>query len=614
MFSFLVIAAFYWIGCAFWFQIVQKPAFGIHCRKLAVKPITLKTVADIYRNGFNTDAILASYLTAIPLLIATLRQLFPAFEILPILTVYNILVAPVIGLGSSADIVLYPFWQYKLEGSVLGYLKTPKEAAASVSNRFLIGAVIFWLVVSASLFLIMQASIVLALKIMPMPSAYPTWFEGLLTAVILLIGLGLLFLIVRGLGSRPNRPSIAFFSTDPFLNNWSLNPIYSFIYSLQTLNEYAGRFRFMADEESEAIVDRLFPRSGQPVRSLLKTDRPNVLLVIWESFGADFSAKFGGRPVATKVDRLANESICFTECTAGSMRTDRGLVNILSGYPAQPTASVIRNSRIIPTLPALPRRFRDEGYTTMAIHGGNMSFMNINAYYVAMGHDILIEQKDFAADCEKCKWGVHDGPVMQRTADEILKLNAEGKTPFFVTLQTLSSHEPFDVPFDKLDRPEDNAMAYSDAAFGEMIDRLKQSDVWRDLLVVVVADHSLNLPRPVENRRNFSHIPLMLLGGAVREPARIDTIMSQTDLAATLLGQLGLPHDEFRYSRDVLADTYTDPFALNVFINGAMVADNKGTTVYDTLQEKIVEGTDENERLHKMKAILQTIYTDLNNR
>lgn len=614
MFSFLVIAAFYWIGCAVWFQIVQKPAFGIHCRKLAAKPITLKTVVNVYRNGFNTDAIVASYLTAIPLLIATLGQLFPAFDIRPVLTGYNILMALTIGLGSAADTVLYPFWQYKLEGSVLGYLKTPKEAAASVSNRFLIGAIFFWLFVSATLFLLMQGSIALALKIMPLPSAGPTWLECLLTIIMLLIGVGLLFLIVRGLGSRPNRPSIAFFSTDPLLNNWSLNPIYSFIYSLQTLNEYAGRFRFMADDDAEAIVDRLYPRAGQPTRSILRTDRPNILLVIWESFSADFSAAFGGRPVTTCVDRLAKESVCFTECTAGSMRTDRGLVNIISGYPAQPTASVIRNSRIIPSLPALTRRLRDEGYTTMAIHGGNMSFMNINAYYVATGHDILIEQKDFPADCEKCKWGVHDGPVMQRTVDEILKLRSEGKTPFFVTLQTLSSHESFDVPFKKLDQVEDNAMAYSDASFGEMIDRLKQTDVWRDLLVVVVADHSLNLPRPVENRRSFSHIPIMLLGGAVKEPARIDTIMCQTDLAATLLGQLGLPHDEFRYSRDVLADTYTDHFALNVYINGAMIADEEGTTVYDTLQEKIVEGTDENERLNNIKAIIQTVYTDLNNR
>ena len=57
---------------------------------------------------------------------------------------------------------------------------------------------------------------------------------------------------------------------------------------------------------------------------------------------------------------------------------------------------------------------------------------------------------------------------------------------------------------------------------------------------------------------------MLLLGGAIKEPCKIDKIMSQTDLPATVLGQLDIPHEEFIFSRDVLADTYIYPFAIHL--------------------------------------------------
>lgn len=42
--------------------------------------------------------------------------------------------------------------------------------------------------------------------------------------------------------------------------------------------------------------------------------------------------------------------------------------------------------------------------------------------------------------------------------------------------------------------------------------------------------------------------------------------MNQADLAATLLGQLGLDHSSFNFSRNVLGSDYTYPFAFIVSI------------------------------------------------
>ena len=106
---------------------------------------------------------------------------------------------------------------------------------------------------------------------------------------------------------------------------------------------------------------------------------------------------------------------------------------------------------------------------------------------------------------------------------------------------------------------------------------------------------------------------MLLLGGAIKEPCKIDKIMSQTDLPATVLGQLDIPHEEFIFSRDVLADTYIYPFAFNTFNNGFNFRDSTGCTVYDNTANRALYGKDEN-REEKGKAILQTLYDDLSSR
>lgn len=50
---------------------------------------------------------------------------------------------------------------------------------------------------------------------------------------------------------------------------------------------------------------------------------------------------------------------------------------------------------------------------------------------------------------------------------------------------------------------------------------------------------------------------------------QVDKIMNQTDLAATLLGQLGLEHTAFTFSRNVLGSDYKYPLPFIVSIMGS---------------------------------------------
>lgn len=312
-------------------------------------------------------------------------------------------------------------------------------------------------------------------------------------------------------------------------------------------------------------------------------------------------------------DRLASEGVLFTNCWAGSFRTDRGLVCILSGYMGQPTTSVILHTSKLPHLPALPRTLRDQaGYETMAVHGGELNIFHKSDYYWASGHDRLVEEKDFPTDPTATRWGVQDGKVFAWLQDDIIR-KAQERKRWYTTFQTLSSHEPFRVPYDRIkDNPVDNAYAYVDDALGQFVDGLKASPAWKDLLIVITGDHGLNLNEAADKDRN-THIPLLLLGGALRQPMKIDTLMNQTDIAATLLGQMGMPHEDFIFSRDVLADTYTYPFAFHTYNNAYIFRDHSGVTHFDNVSQQPLDGHDE-QREQTAKVILQTLYTDLSKR
>ncbi len=599
-------------ACVLMFVLIQKPLFCAYNRKVGDKRFTPRTLAGIFWNGLYTDVKVAAYMTA-PVLILLWINAHTSYDDTPWLVAIDIVMVVIVAVLCVADTVLYKYWQYKIEASVLAYLRSLKGAFASVSAAY-VAMCILVVAVVACLFGVMLLIPLFLFKPTIQLHLSLSWWEYLVIGGFFIILAGTLFCIIRGFHRRPDTPVYSYFCNIPFFNHCAVNPVYNFIYSLSINDDFAHQFQEYDPDYCHEKLGGLFPTGGKPLVGLLKTNRPNILVIVWESLCAHFIESLGGvKGVMPQFDRLSKEGVFFTNCWAGSFRTDRGLVCILSGYLGQPTTSIILHTSKLPHLPALPRTLRDVvGYKTMAVHGGELNIFHKSDYYWASGHDRLVEQKDFPSMAPKGKWGVHDGYVFKWLADDIVK-KAKSKTLWFTTFQTLSSHEPFKVPYDRIrENSVDNSFAYTDEAFGHFIDYLKKTTAWEDLLIVVTGDHGIDMNVVPDQDRN-SHIPLLLLGGALVQPMQIDTFVSQTDIAATLLGQMGLPHDDFIFSRDVLADTYRYPFAFHTYNNGFIFRDATGVTNYDNLSQTAVEGGD-TKREETAKIILQTLYTDLSKR
>lgn len=589
--------------------ILQKPLFMLYNGSIE-KGFGFADYMQVMVHGASLDAATAGYLTAFPFLLVLISIWFRKFPLKKILYGYYILAAALISIIFVVDMALYTFWGFKLDASVFLYIDSPKEALASVSVGFILLRVL-------AILLLIALNCWVLLKITPsVLTVTRKRIAG--TAGMLLLG-GVLFIIIRG-GVTESTSNIGqvYFSNEPFLNHSAVNPDFSLLSSMGKSQDFASEFNFFDEEKRAALFDGLYPTTdGDSIIQVLNTKRPNILIILMEGFGGAFVEPLGGLPdVTPHFNRLSKEGVFFTNCYANSFRTDRGTVCTFSGYLGLPTASVMKIPAKSRTLPAIAEGLSKAGYKTDFLYGGDINFTNMKSYLLSTGYQRLTANTDFSlAEQTSNAWGVNDDITFEYLYNQLRNRKEEG--PWHTAFLTLSSHEPFEVPYHRLEDKIPNAFAYTDECLGKFVDRLKQTPAWKDLLVICLPDHGFYYPREGSNAMpRFYHIPLLWLGGAVKQPMQVDKIMNQTDLAATLLGQLGLEHTAFTFSRNVLGSDYKYPFAFYSFNNGFSFRDSTGVTVFDNNSGSILfdEPEADESRLDKGKAILQTVYDDLGNR
>ena len=588
--------------------ILQKPLFMLY-NGACEKGLGIGDFLQVIWHGASLDAAVVGYLTIVPYLVILVSVWLKSLPLRKILYFYYVLVAIFVSVVFIVDMGLYPFWGFKLDSSVFLYLDSPKEAFASVSVSFLLIRMMFMLLFAAPVLWIL-------LKITPgkLQSVNKRLIH---TFVLLLVGGGLFVIIRGGVTESTSNIGQVYFSNNQFLNHSAVNPHFSLLSSLSDPKDFASEFNFFEEEERVKWMEGIYPTTdGDSVVEVLNTKRPNILLIILESFGSKFVEPLGGLPdVTPNLNRLSKEGVFFTNCYANSFRTDRGTVSLLSGYLALPTVSVMKVPAKSRTLPAISEELLKAGYATDFLYGGDINFTNMKSYLLGKGYQKVTADTDFSlAEQNSNVWGVNDD-ITSTWLLNTLKERTEG--PWFTTYLTLSSHEPFDVPYSRLKEKIPNAFAYTDACLGELIDGLKQTSLWKDLLIVCVPDHGFCYPQGTMDRGGeFSHIPMLWLGGAIKQPLKIDKIMNHADLAATLLGQLGLEHSMFPFSRNVLGSDYTYPTSFYSSSSVFVFRDSTGVTAYDVKADCVSfeEPASNEERLNKGKAILQTVYDDLGNR
>lgn len=568
-------------------------------------------------HGLRLDVAVGAYLTAVPglLLIASvwchglvLRVLWKA---------YMAIAALVCSLAYIANLGLYGYWGFPLDDTPLLYIRTsPADAMASME---------WWQMVVVPLVIVAVAVLIYKLPFhLPTDVLRHRGKQIGMTALLVLMEAALLLPIRGGLGTGTNHTGSVYFSSNIRLDHAAVNPVFSFVESVLHREDIGTKYRFMPDEEATRLFHEL-------THTALRSDttgtlaRPNVILVVLESF-SDTVMHIPG--VTPRLVQLTHEGIHFTNFYASSFRTDRALLSIHSALPAQPTMSLMDIPRKSTSLPSIAGTLARNGYTTAFYYGGDVNYSNMRSYFMGTGFHRVISETDFSLSRRTGKWGVADGPVYERMLADIRARQTD--KPFFMSIMTESSHEPFDVPEEEgresFQTSKDNnrfadnkilhAFAYADDCLGRFVDDLKAMPCWKQTLLIVVPDHLGAFPDEVDNYQLWRYKqPLVITGGAVDRCEQCPVVGSQIDIAATLFGLLGIAHDEFTYSKDLL-DRAAPHFAFFSFPDAMGMVTDSSSVIYDNTSGRVqaAEGPDTDMLVVKAKAYLQKLYDDLEKR
>lgn len=509
-----------------------------------------------------------------------------------ILIPYIIIMAFVVGAIFVADMVMYEFWQFKLSSVVLSYAASPEGTTNSVSISFILTRILMS---------------VAFIAIVAVPSIWlaPWRLDGrrMLWPLIVLVAISILPIGVRNCYHRGPL----------FLSHAATNPVFRFATSFRDSQRFASLASTSSVYRNDIATSKTietYETSPAVTDTLLSTKRPSILIVQLESFGGNFVKELGGIPdVAPNLSRLIPEGIFWDQYYSNSFRTDRGTVCAYSGWISYPTISPMKDVAMHPQLSSMPRTLHNAGYQTGYMYAGAMTNMGKYQYVADMGFEAIMDEKYFTSEELNSSWGANDSTAAMKMFHTIAEVRPDAQ--WFMVWQTVSSHEPWDVPYHRLEDKKLNAFAYTDECLGQLVDSLRTLPAWDNMLVIVIPDHGF-LYQQTYDDSEFFHSPMLWLGGAVKQPRRMSVLMNQSDIAATLFAQMEIPFDEYPWSRNVLAPDYK-PFVYCNYPAGLLYKDSTGETLYDlTAQRPIPIGEPADDtRLRKALEILKASYESI---
>lgn len=545
------------------------------------------------------DIAVAGYLTIIPALMLLLRER-RGMKLL--WNAYFIVIAAIYALAIVSNLGLYGPWGFPLDYTPVLYLTTsPADAMASVTPLQMLAAAVGIAVITAAVYLARPQYICAKNKTYRI--------------AIFILTVALILPIRGGVGTGTNHTGTVYFSENMRLNHAAVNPVFCFIESASHQTDLSSLYRFMSDEEADKLLKELNQRTDSAeaaLRDSLFNGKPKrIVMVILESFSTQLMEEAGlVEGVVPQLEKLSREGIYFTEFYCNTMRTDRALVSVLSSIPAFPTYSLMDQPSKNAKLPSIASVLKNDGFHTYYYYGGDTNFSNMRSYLVAAGFQDITSDKSFSKKLRTGKWGVADGPVFDRAAKEFVETSGEKSLS---VVQTSSSHEPFDVPnHHAVDDKVLNAFHYADSCLGRFVEKLKESRDWGETLVVILPDHQGRFPTVVNNY-TLEHydLPLIFTGGVVRKPCKVETLCSQADITATLLGLLGIGHEEFPWSKDIF-DCGAPHYAVFAVPDAVGMVREEGAIIWDNSFQRVMLSTypqgQEDKPLMTLKAYYQELY------
>jgi phosphoglycerol transferase MdoB-like AlkP superfamily enzyme len=536
--------------------------------------------------GWKVDLSMAAYFLSISVLLLSTWQITGKHIWLNINRYFNYFFLFLVSVIHIAELPIYKEWNHKLTFKAIWFLRHPTEVLFTANWAQLIFGTI-------GIGLLVYCGIWLFGRIIPAPRrAKRPVLAGIIT---LLIGVPIVFTAARGGWSPiPIQISEAYYSENNTLNAAASNSAFHLMSNILQNLEAVKPYKFMPTEKADSILKALYHVEKDTTIHFLNTSKPNICLVVFEGWAADVVEGLGGyKGMAPNLTALIREGISFDSCYASGNLSDQGMGAIFSAFPAQPRTSIVTIPSKYPSLPSLVTPFSKQGYRSSFKFGGQLIYGNIKSYIYHSGFNTVKEVDDFPSSEYRGRLGVHDDALYKMQLQDLKGIQA----PFFAAMFTQSTHAPYDIPkkgkltWGGAMNDYLNAVQFADSVLGDFIRGAKKEPWFKNTLFVFVSDHHHNTPKDYNYvQSEYRRIPLVFYGPVIKPEFRgkqYHRIVSQLDLASTLLHQLDMDASAFKWSKNLM-NPYTKEFAFYSFDEGLGWKRPEGQLVYMISENRLV--------------------------
>lgn len=541
----------------------------------------------------------AGALTILPALFLTLRLISSKKWIHRAFYIILFLEAIFVALIHSGEINAYGEWNHKLTSRVFMHLGNPDEVVRTADYNMTVGYFIFLFLELVFAWKLMKALFKFHISI-----HFPNWLVAVPVALLsfFVVGSSSFLLLRGGLQPIPMNINAAVYAKNPVSNDLSINSLYFFaksylLYNRTEIDEFMPK---IDTNVAKNLTADLMGYPKQHDRYFLKNKRPNIVVIVLEGWSAEAMTSL--RKSAPKIqqatphfDQIANEGLLFTNIYAASGTSEIGNSSIFSGFPGIPEVSITMQPEKHRNLRSINQDLKTWGYLSNYMFSGDLKYGNIGGYFMDHGFDVVKDESDFPSDLPRGKLNFYDEDLYTF----LVKAMNSTKQPFLHCAFTGSTHSPYDQPtakrgkvFQGVEADYMNSLVYADEALGKFIQNCKKQPWFDNTVFVFVADHGHPAPDVTNPSSSiYNHIPLLFWGNAIKTEyrgKRMDNLGSQSDIAATLLYQLGGSYEAYPWSKDLMNPNVPE-FALHTITRGYGWITPKGNMTYEMQSGVFVE-------------------------
>jgi phosphoglycerol transferase MdoB-like AlkP superfamily enzyme len=571
----------------FWmtfFFILRAIFIVYHVKLIEAENISAGETLLSFWYALRLDMATAAYILLLPALILFIQGLFKAGWLNVVNKLYTLLLIFAWSLITAVELGSFSEWKYKLNAGAFLGMNNAREGIFSLSFFHVLFLLLFLIVVAGGSFIAYIRIFYLKIEERARQIIIPFIF--------LIISVPSLFVMLRGgFNDISISESSAFYSNHSILNWFAVNSGYHLAVNYMETSRYkkSNNYQFFPVEEARLTADQILKAEKDTTVNILKFDRPNIIVLLMESWTADIIESLGANPgITPEFAKLEEEGLLFTQFYCSGNRSHEGIASLLGGHPALPYTTYTANPVKFTGLPSMVQMIRKEGYFTSFHYGGQLNYGNLRAYLHYNQFDKIVEESDIDQSIPRGRLGVHDEFMYARLIADL----KDFKEPLFSILFTLSSHSPYDFPMEPVidwagnENKFFNSAYYADKCLGDFFEIAKQQPWFNNTLFIIIADHGHNSNK---NHRyesyEYHRIPLLFYGNALKENFRgkqSGRIADNSSMAKTLLKQLNLPDMDFKWGSDIF-NPYSPEFAYVVLNDGYMWKTPEGEVVYSMM-------------------------------